>query len=120
MNPSFVRATIVAALLALSASASLAGAPGFGPELQGFDYPWAVHDFAFQSQGEPVVMRYMDVRPEKPNGQTAIVLHGKNFCAATWEETIRALSRRRLSGDRARPDRLVQIDQARAPSIFLS
>jgi pimeloyl-ACP methyl ester carboxylesterase len=92
MNPSFVRATIVAALLALSASASLAGAPRFGPELQGFDYPWAVHDFAFQSQGEPVVMRYMDVRPEKPNGQTAIVLHGKNFCAATWEETIRALS----------------------------
>ena len=37
-------------------------------------------------------MRYMDVRPEKPNGQTAVVLHGKNFCAATWEETIRALS----------------------------
>ena len=92
MNLSFVRATIFAALLALGGSASLAGAPVFGPELQGFDYPWAVHDFAFESQGEPVVMRYMDVRPERPNGQTAVVLHGKNFCAATWEGTIRALS----------------------------
>jgi pimeloyl-ACP methyl ester carboxylesterase len=92
MNLSFVRATILAALLALGASASLAGAPVFGPELQGFEYPWAVHDFAFESQGEPVVMRYMDVRPERPNGQTAVVLHGKNFCAATWEQTIRALS----------------------------
>ena len=92
MNLSFVRATVFAALLALGASASLAGAPVFGPELQGFDYPWAVNDFAFESQGEPVVMRYMDVRPERPNGQTAVVLHGKNFCAATWEGTIRALS----------------------------
>ena len=92
MNLSFVRATVFAALLALGASTSLAGAPVFGPELQGFDYPWAVHDFAFESQGEPVVMRYMDVRPERPNGQTAVVLHGKNFCAATWEGTIRALS----------------------------
>ena len=45
-----------------------------------------------QSQGEAVVMRYMDVAPAKPNGKTAVVLHGKNFCAATWEQTIRALS----------------------------
>lgn len=92
MNRGFVLATICAALLTLSASASAAQTPTFGPELQGFDYPWAVHDFAFESQGEPVVMRYMDVKPAQPNGQTAVVLHGKNFCAATWEGTIRALS----------------------------
>ena len=65
----------------------------FGPELQGFDYPWPVHDFAFSSQGEPMVMRYMDIPAAgTPNGRTAVVLHGKNFCAATWEQTIRALS----------------------------
>jgi pimeloyl-ACP methyl ester carboxylesterase len=86
------RLCAAAMLLALDASPSLAGEPAYGPELQGFDYPWAVHDFAFKSQGEPVVMRYMDVKPEKPNGETAVVLHGKNFCAATWEQTIRALS----------------------------
>jgi len=91
MNRSLVVAAALTALLALSASAG-AAEPAYGPELQGFDYPWAVHDFAFQSQGEPVVMRYMDVKPEKPNGETAVVLHGKNFCAATWEQTIRALA----------------------------
>jgi pimeloyl-ACP methyl ester carboxylesterase len=64
----------------------------YGPELLGFDYPWPVHDFAFQSQGEAVVMRYMDVAAAKPNGKTAVVLHGKNFCAATWEQAIRALN----------------------------
>jgi pimeloyl-ACP methyl ester carboxylesterase len=92
MNRSLVVATLLAGILAWTASASGAEAPTFGPELQGFDYPWAVSDFAFESQGEPVVMRYMDVKPEKANGETAIVLHGKNFCAATWEQTIRALT----------------------------
>jgi pimeloyl-ACP methyl ester carboxylesterase len=38
-------------------------------------------------------MRYMDVAPSAPaNGKTAVLLHGKNFCAATWKETVRALS----------------------------
>jgi pimeloyl-ACP methyl ester carboxylesterase len=87
-----LRLWAAAALLALGAFPGLAAEPAYGPELQGFDYPWAVRDFAFESQGEPVVMRYMDVKPEKPNGETAVVLHGKNFCAATWEQTIRALT----------------------------
>ncbi|HEY1779286.1 MAG TPA: alpha/beta hydrolase [Roseiarcus sp.] len=92
MNRSLVVATVLTALLTVAASAVRAQTPTYGPELQGFDYPWAVHDFAFESQGEPLVMRYMDVQPAQPNGQTAVVLHGKNFCAATWEETIRALT----------------------------
>ncbi|MEW9310633.1 alpha/beta fold hydrolase [Labrys neptuniae] len=29
---------------------------------------------------------------EAPNGRTAVLLHGKNFCAATWEDTIKALT----------------------------
>jgi pimeloyl-ACP methyl ester carboxylesterase len=64
----------------------------FGPELQGFDYPWPVHDFAFASQGEALTMRYMDVPSPAPNGKTVVVLHGKNFCAATWENQIKALT----------------------------
>lgn len=84
----------LAALLfvALSASAQTV-APSYGPELQGFDYPWPVRDYAFASQGEALTMRFMDVPPSAPaNGRTAVLLHGKNFCAATWEDTIRALS----------------------------
>jgi pimeloyl-ACP methyl ester carboxylesterase len=65
--------------------------PAYRPELQGFDYPWPVEHFAFSSQGERLDMAYMDVKPGKPNGRVAVLLHGKNFCAATWRETIPAL-----------------------------
>jgi pimeloyl-ACP methyl ester carboxylesterase len=36
-------------------------------------------------------MAYMDVKPTNPYGEAAVLLHGKNFCAATWEATISAL-----------------------------
>jgi pimeloyl-ACP methyl ester carboxylesterase len=36
-------------------------------------------------------MAYMDVKPARPNGRIAVLLHGKNFCAATWQATITAL-----------------------------
>ena len=64
----------------------------YGPELQGFDYPYPVRDFAFASQGEKLTMRYMDVAPAKPNGAAVVLLHGKNFCAATWERQIADLT----------------------------
>jgi pimeloyl-ACP methyl ester carboxylesterase len=64
----------------------------FGPELEGFGYPATVQQFAFVSQGESMQMAYLDLRPEMPNGRTVVLLHGKNFCAATWEETIKVLS----------------------------
>jgi pimeloyl-ACP methyl ester carboxylesterase len=77
-------------------TACLAGAaddaPAYGPELQGFDYPWPVSHFSFTSQGEALDMAYMDVTPAAPNGRTALLLHGKNFCAATWRETIAVLA----------------------------
>ncbi|MDN7356250.1 alpha/beta fold hydrolase [Acetobacter senegalensis] len=63
----------------------------FGYELQGFAYPWPVSQFSFQSQKNTLHMAYMDVSPVKPNGQVAVLLHGKNFCAATWESTIHIL-----------------------------
>ena len=37
-------------------------------------------------------MAYMDVKPAQPNGHTVVLLHGKNFCAATWEGTIKVLT----------------------------
>jgi len=66
--------------------------PAYGPELQGFAYPAPVHRFAFRSQGQALQMAYLDVQPVHPNGRTAVLLHGKNFCAATWEGTIRRLA----------------------------
>jgi pimeloyl-ACP methyl ester carboxylesterase len=66
--------------------------PAYGSQLQGFDYPWPVSYFSFKSQGESLDMAYMDVKPATPNGKTAVLLHGKNFCAATWQNTIAVLS----------------------------
>ncbi len=72
--------------------AQAAAPPVYGPELEGFAYPYPVRDFAFESQGERLTMRYMDVAPRTPNGVTVVLLHGKNFCAATWDGQIAALS----------------------------
>jgi pimeloyl-ACP methyl ester carboxylesterase len=66
-------------------------APAYGQELEGFDYPFPVQRFTFTSQRQSLQMAYLDVKPEKPNGRTVVLLHGKNFCAATWETTIRDL-----------------------------
>jgi pimeloyl-ACP methyl ester carboxylesterase len=76
----------------LAPLAALAQTPRYGPELEGFAYPYPVRDFALESEGLKLTMRYMDVAPQKPNGETVLLLHGKNFCAATWESQIRALA----------------------------
>ncbi len=64
----------------------------YGPELQGFEYPYPVQQFAFTSQRQPMTMAYLDVQPLHGNGRVAVLLHGKNYCAATWDTTIKALS----------------------------
>jgi pimeloyl-ACP methyl ester carboxylesterase len=87
--PSVLGLTIA---LALTTLASPLADPAYGPELQGFAYPWPVAHYLFTSQGDALDMAYMDVKPAHPNGQVAVLLHGKNFCAATWQGTITALT----------------------------
>jgi pimeloyl-ACP methyl ester carboxylesterase len=66
--------------------------PAYGPELEGFSYPWPVQHYEFVSQGVPLHMAYMDVKPATPNGRVIVLLHGKNYVAATWQTTIAVLS----------------------------
>ncbi len=83
------------ALFAQTLTGTCAGGPAFGERLEGFDYPYRVQGFSFASQGQTLEMAYMDVAPaqtSEANGRTAVLLHGKNFCGATWEATIRVLS----------------------------
>ncbi|WP_273820415.1 alpha/beta fold hydrolase [Pseudomonas asplenii] len=81
---------LAASLPALSHAAE---GPAYGPQLQGFDYPYPLEHFAFQSQGQSLQMGYMDVKPSAPaNGQSVVLMHGKNFCGATWDNSIKALS----------------------------
>ncbi|WP_088345708.1 MULTISPECIES: alpha/beta hydrolase [Rhodomicrobium] len=86
----FLRCLLSAAALSCAA-ANVAAA---SPMLDDFEYPYPVKRFAFTSQQQPLSMAYMDVAPEgQPNGRTVVAMHGKNFCAATWESAIRALAK---------------------------
>lgn len=81
------------ALMAAGASpVVVAMMPAYGPQLEGFDYPHQVQRFDFESQRQPLSMAYLDVVPQQANGRTVVLLHGKNFCAATWESAIAALT----------------------------
>lgn len=65
----------------------------YGPHLEGFSYPHPIKRYEFTSQQQPLFMAYMDVQPQsKANGRTVVLMHGKNFCGATWEESIAVLS----------------------------
>lgn len=88
----FTRAFLVLSVL-LSLSAPASAAPVYDARLSGFDYPHPVRLFPLASQGQALEMAYMDVAPQgTANGRTAVLLHGKNFCAATWRDTISALA----------------------------
>jgi pimeloyl-ACP methyl ester carboxylesterase len=65
--------------------------PAAASELPDFAYPYPVKRFEFSSQRQTLQMAYMDVPAKKAGGRTALLLHGKNFCAATWHTTIDAL-----------------------------
>ncbi|MDP9840571.1 pimeloyl-ACP methyl ester carboxylesterase [Neorhizobium huautlense] len=66
--------------------------PTYGPRLEGFEYPFKTEVLNLDSQGQKLEMVFMDIAAEKPNGRTVVLLHGKNFCGATWEGTISQLS----------------------------
>ena len=61
------------------------------PMLADVDYAWPVSRASVRSQEQAVQMAYLDVPAPRPNGRTVVLLHGKNFCAGSWEATIRAL-----------------------------
>jgi pimeloyl-ACP methyl ester carboxylesterase len=85
--------TLGLAASALAQTAAPVASPAFGPQLEGFDYPHPIQRHAFSSQGQQLEMAYMDVAPQgRANGRTVVLLHGKNFCGATWQDTITALS----------------------------
>lgn len=78
------------ALIAASVPGTLAVAD---PMLSDFAYPFPLRRHVFTAQGQTLSMAYMDVAARHAaNGRTAVLLHGKNFCGATWERQIGTLS----------------------------
>lgn len=61
--------------------------------LTNYKYPYSVHFLDYTSQNQNLKMAYMDVQPEKSNGKTVVLLHGKNFNGAYWKTTIQALTK---------------------------
>jgi pimeloyl-ACP methyl ester carboxylesterase len=55
--------------------------------LENIKYPFPVKELNLKIQGQDLKMAYMDAQPAKPNGKTVLLLHGKNFSAAYWEQT---------------------------------
>jgi pimeloyl-ACP methyl ester carboxylesterase len=64
-----------------------------GANLETVEYPFPVQFLRLTIQCEPLSMAFMDVKPEKPNGKTVVLLHGKNFNGAYWEQTARELAK---------------------------
>lgn len=60
--------------------------------LSEYQYPYEVQFIDLKSQNNDLKMAYMDVKPQKPNGKTIMLLHGKNFNGAYWEKTAKDLS----------------------------
>jgi pimeloyl-ACP methyl ester carboxylesterase len=55
---------------------------------QKVDYPYPVEYMNLSLEGQQAQMAYMDVQPAKPNGQTIILFHGKNFSGFYWKDVI--------------------------------
>jgi len=79
-------------LLLASSPALFAQGDTLGMRLKNFKYPYPVLYMRTQVQQKPVEIAYMYERPAKGNGKTVLLLHGKNFPAAYWGNTIKMLT----------------------------
>jgi pimeloyl-ACP methyl ester carboxylesterase len=60
--------------------------------LENYSYSYPVSYITLNIQRQVLKMAFMDVQPEHPNGQTIMLLHGKNFCGAYWGQTAKELA----------------------------
>lgn len=77
-------------LIAAALTASAWGRP-LDARLTNYQYPFPVRMLPIKAQMQSLEMAYMDIRPQTPNGQTVVLLHGKNFSGAYWKKTIELL-----------------------------
>ncbi|ACU08045.1 alpha/beta hydrolase fold protein [Flavobacteriaceae bacterium 3519-10] len=60
-------------------------------ELTTVQYPFPVQFKKLTTQGQALKMAFMDVKPAKANGNTIVLLHGKNFNGYYFEQTAKVL-----------------------------
>jgi pimeloyl-ACP methyl ester carboxylesterase len=74
---------------------SLQAQKGFVPldkDLTNYRYPFPVEYISLSIQQQQYRMAYMDIKPLNSNGSTIVLLHGKNFNGAYWEQTAKTLA----------------------------
>ena len=81
---------IIALLVAQKCSAISAPLKPLGIALETYVYPHPVKFLSLTVEGESTRMAYMDVNGSAE--KTVLLLHGKNFFGAYWENTIKVLT----------------------------
>ncbi len=81
---------VVTALCTSLVQAEANKLPVYDARLSGYDYPFPTHEFAFGSQGLTLTMTYM-WQPGEEGKPVVVLLHGKNFNGAYWQDTARHL-----------------------------
>ncbi|GAB2890576.1 alpha/beta fold hydrolase [Microbulbifer echini] len=89
--------TLTLLFLILLSNFTLASVPSTQPQdmlLSGYNYPYPVKTLELSKLGQPASMAYMDVPSSTaaPARGTVLLLHGKNFSAAYWADSIAALT----------------------------
>ncbi|WP_026915585.1 alpha/beta fold hydrolase [Christiangramia portivictoriae] len=62
-------------------------------DLKNYEYPYEVDFLKLKIQKSTYSMAYMHIEAEHPNGETVVLLHGKNFNGAYWQNTIDTLQK---------------------------
>lgn len=62
----------------------------FNKVLDGYEYPYSVSKFKFNSQKQSIYMAYMDLNSE--SNSTIVLLHGKNFASYYWKQLAKSLA----------------------------
>ena len=62
-------------------------------DLNNYEYPYNVNFLELNIQNSTYSMAYMHIEAENPNGETVVLLHGKNFNGAYWQTTIDTLQK---------------------------
>ena len=92
IHPAALAAALLASLLATAHAADTPPREPYGIALEGFPYPYPVHQLPLVNDGEQLRMAYMDVAPAQPNGRTVVLLHGRNFPSSYWAPVIKMLN----------------------------
>lgn len=82
---------VLLAFFSLSQTPKGADIPAYDANLSAYPYPYPVKFFDFKSQKQDVRMAYMDESPKVGNGQTVVLMHGKNFSGYYWQPTMKVL-----------------------------